>query len=263
MVSFLSKEQIAQAAPSVLAKSHDGLRSDRYTFVDSEQVIDTMADLGWGVADVQQPRSFKSDPAHSKHLVRFRPLDQDLAFRDPRSGGGLVFPEIINYNSSNGTSRWRLESGAFTMVCSNGLTIRVPGFEHIGEELSRKHIAFDPQLAYDAVQNMAQNFGGFFDVVSEMTQRDLTPGERTDFAVQAREIRGWDDSIDPAVLLAPRRAEDKGTDVWTTFNVLQENLVRGGIKLAKRTSRTLSNIDQLATVNSRLWDAAERVLVAA
>jgi hypothetical protein len=263
MVSFLSKEQIAQAAPSVLAKSHDGLRSDRYTFVDSEQVIDTMADLGWGVADAQQPRSFKSDPAHSKHLVRFRPLDQDLAFRDPRSGGGLVFPEIINYNSSNGTSRWRLESGAFTMVCSNGLTIRVPGFEHIGEEFSRKHIAFDPQLAYDAVQNMAQNFGGFFDVVSEMTQRDLTPGERTDFAVQAREIRGWDDSIDPAVLLSPRRAEDTGSDVWTTFNVLQENLVRGGIKLAKRRSRTLSNIDQLASVNAQLWDAAERVLVAA
>ena len=40
MVTFLSKEQIAQAAPSVLAKSHDGLRSDRYTFVDTEQVID-------------------------------------------------------------------------------------------------------------------------------------------------------------------------------------------------------------------------------
>ena len=262
MVTFLSKEQIAQAAPSVLAKSHDGLRSDRYTFVDSEQVIDTMHDLGWGVSDASQPKTRKADPLHAKHLVRFRPYDEDLSFSDPRTGG-LVFPEIINYNSSNGTSRWRLESGAFSMVCSNGLTIRVPGFEHLGEELSRKHIAFDPQIAYDAVQNMAENFDGFFDTVVEMTQRDLTPGERTDFAVEARTIRGWDDSIDPAVLLQPRRGEDVRNDVWTTFNVLQENLVRGGIKLAKRTSRTLNNIDQLSMVNAKLWDAAEKVLVAA
>jgi len=262
MVTFLTKEQIAQAAPSVLAKSHDGLRSDRYTFVDTEQVIDTMRELDWGVASAQQPRSFKSDPAHSKHLVRFRPLDEEFSFSDPRTGGA-VFPEIICRNSSNGTSRFGLESGAFTMVCSNGLTIRLPGFEELGEEMSRKHIAFDAQLAYDAVQNMAANFGGFFETVGEMTQRDLTDGERVDLAVEARTIRGWDDSIDPMVLLQPRRGEDLGRDLWTSYNVLQENLVRGGIKLASRTSRDLSNIDALSRVNAQLWDAAEAVLQAA
>lgn len=181
---------------------------------------------------------------------------------DPR-GGKEVFPEIISYNSSNGTSRWKLVSGAFSLVCSNGMTIRVPGFEHIGEETSRKHIGFDPQIAYDAVQNMSDAFGGFFGTVAEMTQHDLDDSQRLDMALKAREIRfDGNDSIDPNVLLTLRRAEDSGRDIWTTFNVLQENCVRGGIKLTKRTSRDLTNIDALDRVNTSLWDVAEETLAA-
>jgi hypothetical protein len=61
-------------------------------------------------------------------------------------------------------------------------------------------------------------------------------------------------------LLTLRRGEDSGRDIWTTFNVLQENCVRGGIKLTKRTSRDLTNIDALDRVNTQLWDVAEETL---
>ena len=80
-------------------------------------------------------------------------------------------------------------------------------------------------------------------------------------ALRAREIRfDGNDSIDPNLLLTLRRGEDSGRDIWTTFNVLQENCVRGGIKLTKRTSRDLSNIDALDRVNTQLWDVAEETL---
>jgi len=260
MVSFLTLDQIRSKAPSVFATEHDGLRSDRYTFVSSEKIIEGFDDLGWGVVDAGQPHSRKSNPAHNKHLVRFRPRDESMAFLDPR-GGKEVFPEIISYNSSNGTSRWKLMSGAFSMVCSNGMTIRVPGFEHVGEDMSRKHIGFDPQIAYNAVQNMSDSFGGFFNTVAEMTQHDLDDDQRLDMSLKAREIRfDGNDSIDPNVLLTLRRGEDSGRDIWTTFNVLQENCVRGGIKLSKRTSRDLTNIDALDRVNTQLWDVAEETL---
>jgi hypothetical protein len=92
-------------------------------------------------------------------------------------------------------------SGAFSMVCSNGMTIRVPGFEHVGEDMSRKHIGFDPQIAYDAVQSMSDSFGGFFNTVAEMTQHDLTDDQRLDMSLKAREIRfDGNDSIDPKPL---------------------------------------------------------------
>jgi len=109
MVSFLTPDQIQERAPSVFATEHDGKRSDRYTFVSSEKIMDTFQDLGWGVADAAAPYSRKSDPLHSKHMIRFRPKSDDLTFRDPR-GNKEVFPEILLYNSSNGL-RWCVLDG--------------------------------------------------------------------------------------------------------------------------------------------------------
>jgi len=261
-MELLTKDQIAELAPSVFATSHDGNRSDRYTFVSSEKIIDEFRDLGWGVASAQQPNSRVSDPMHNKHLLRFRPLDSGFAFRDPRNGQD-VFPEIVSLNSSNGTCRWKMLGGAFTMVCANGLIIRMQGFEAIEEEFSRKHIGWDPQLAYDATKNMSDSFSEFFKTVSDMTQYDLSDNQRTDMAVTARDLRFSDTHMDEQQLLTPRRAEDMGRDLWTTFNVLQENCVRGGFKLAKRTARELTNIDALEKVNSGLWASAEKQLVLA
>lgn len=263
MTQFLTLDQVSKLAPSALATGHDGNRSDRYTFVSSRDVIETFEGMGWGVAGAMQPKSRKSDPAHNKHILRFRPKDGGLAFRDPR-GGKDVFPEIICNNSSNGTSRFLLESGAFSMICSNGLTIRVAGFEEIGEKFSRKHIGWDASLAFDTIKKMEESFGSFFTVVAEMTQHDLSPEQRFTFADMARKIRfQGNDSLDPKVLLTPRREADMGTDVWTTYNVIQENCVRGGFKLNKRTSRELTNIDALQKVNASLWDAAEETLALA
>jgi hypothetical protein len=71
--------------------------------------------------------------------------------------------------------------------------------------------------------------------------------------------------IDARTLLAPRRAEDQGNDLWTTFNKVQENLVRGGISDGRRnrlgrlrTLRALSGIDSKIGLNKGLWSLAEQ-----
>ena len=94
-----------------------------------------------------------------------------------------------------------------------------------------------------------------------MVQVELNEETRTDMAVEARKLRFGDIHMDPMLLLAPRRGEDQGRDIWTTYNVLQENCIRGGFKLNKRTSRELRNIDALDRVNTGLWDIAEGTLV--
>jgi len=261
MVSFLTLDQIRSKAPSVFATDHDGERSDRYTFVSSEKIIDSFEELGWGVTEAVQPTSRKSDPLHNKHMLRFRPKTDEISFRDPR-GDQLVHPEIINYNSSNGTCRWKMVSGAFSMICANGLTIRVQGFEEAGESLSRKHIGWDPQAAYDKVQEMSESFPTFFRVVSEMTQHDLSDEQRLEMAQAARELRFSNVDLDPNLLLSPKRGDDVGRDIWTTYNVIQENCIRPDFKLARRTARELTNIDALDRVNTSLWTIAEDALAA-
>ena len=62
-------------------------------------------------------------------------------------------------------------------------------------------------------------------------------------------------------LLAARRPDDAGADVWRTFNRIQENVVRGGIngKTANaRPTRTrgLSGIGAQLNANTALWALA-------
>jgi hypothetical protein len=62
----------------------------------------------------------------------------------------------------------------------------------------------------------------------------LTAAAQTAFATQASALR-WPDAdfsnIPSALgLLRVRRAADSGDGLWSVFNVLQENLIRGGVR---------------------------------
>jgi hypothetical protein len=67
--------------------------------------------------------------------------------------------------------------------------------------------------------------------------------------------------IAPAQLLAPRRREDTANDLWTTFNVVQENVIKGGLHGVGRdannrrrrvTTRAVNGIDQDVKLNKAL-----------
>jgi len=71
-------------------------------------------------------------------------------------------------------------------------------------------------------------------------------------------------------LLAPRRSEDNGNDLWRTFNRIQENALRGGMKARNATdemgrrgrrvsTREVKGIDQDVKLNRALWQLAERM----
>ena len=68
------------------------------------------------------------------------------------------------------------------------------------------------------------------------------------------------------VVHRPRRREDVDRSLWTTFNVIQENVVRGGLQGRKRNAegrirraqtRAINGIDQNVTLNRALWTLAE------
>jgi len=259
------RSDIEWHAPAVYATGHDGKRSSRYTFVSSEKVIEAFSDAGWGVAGAQQDTARRVERMrHGKHILRFRPRDKDLVLRDPR-GAGTVYPEIVCLNSSDGSCRWHLESGAFATVCSNGLWVRVPGFEMAADEHSRRHYSFDPELAYAAANRMVGSFDKLRDTVTEMAETELPPAERAKMAVEAWHWRhpDW-----PAlgrlkgapVLLTERRPEDSRHDLWTTYNVIQENCIRGGHRLSVHRVRPISNVARTRKLNAALWRIAERAL---
>ena len=80
--------------------------------------------------------------------------------------------------------------------------------------------------------------------------------------------------IRPEQLLTPRRADDRADDLWTTLNVIQENVMRGGLSARAPatmdqhgrwrrgrvvTTRAVNNIDQDVRLNRALWVLGERM----
>jgi len=55
--------------------------------------------------------------------------------------------------------------------------------------------------------------------------------------------------VDVKTLLQPRRSSDNGTDLWTTFNVLQENITHGGAGIG----RGISRLEDDLRFNQELW----------
>jgi hypothetical protein len=102
----------------------------------------------------------------------------------------------------------------------------------------------------------------------------MHPRERAAFAEAAHTLRFADAEgvvdtpIQPAQLLVPRRHDDTGQDLWRTFNVVQENVMRGGLTAMRRdhhsrprrvTTRAVNGIDQDVRLNKALWTLAERM----
>ena len=105
---------------------------------------------------------------------------------------------------------------------------------------------------------------------------ELTQPEKMIFAEVAHQLRfDGDDSlakeaIKPDQFLRPRRYQENGkNDLFTMFNIIQENAIKGGLRgwardgkgYAKRvTTREIKSIDQNNALNRALWTLAEKMM---
>ncbi|ECW2477474.1 DUF945 domain-containing protein, partial [Salmonella enterica subsp. enterica serovar Florida] len=173
---------------------------------------------------------------HTRHLLRLRRAGQIT---------GQQVPEIIILNSHDGSSSYQLLPGYFRQVCTNSLVcgqslgeIRVP---HRGDIVGKVI-----EGAYDVL--------GVFDRVEEkreaMQSLLLPPPAQQALAKAALTYRFGEEHqpVTTAQVLTPRRREDYGQDLWTVWNTLQENLLKGGLPgrtvQGKRThTRAVNGID--------------------
>ncbi len=265
---FLELEKVKSAFPSVFAESHDGKRSDRYTFVPSTDIIANLDRLGFGLTNVRAPAVRKADPGHCKHELTFRPRDENMIFEDPRIkvinhhnfhlDRAKVFPELKIIHSSDGTCSFQAMMGIFALICANGLVV---GYGQFGA-ISARHMNFDYDEAMNIVNQFTERTPLLMDTMRKWSEINLEQEQRLEFASNAAHLRWEKPTFDPATLLTPRRDADRARDLWTTFNTVQENLIQGGFRPNQpkaRKVRTLTNIVQSNEVNQQLWDLAAKM----
>jgi len=247
-----NEELLRTYAPAVFAtEPEDGRVSDRYSFLPTTDILEILQDEGWTAWKAQQVNARKWSTSHAKHIVRLR--HEDMTMDD--FGVGDSFPEMLLMNAHNGLGGYTLQGGIFRMVCSNGMVISEQDFGKI----QIRHIGFKPEQVVEASKELIMNSSQIADKIGSWQGTEMTQRSRKDFFADAAKLRFKDP--DEGLLLdvaTPRRVEDQKTDLWTTFNVAQENLLRGGFRngITNRMVRPISNIQKDVNLNAQLWDLA-------
>jgi len=265
--SPLTIDQIARIAPSALATRPYDAMSTKYQFVPSLPIIEGMIRAGFQPFAASESRTrIEEKRGFVKHMLRFRHADMTQALVV-----GDVIPEVIVINSHDGECCFKLIAGLYRLVCSNGLMVSDAEIDSI----SVRHTGNILQDVVDGSHRLIGDAQKSLGTVQRWSQLQLTDGEQRAFATAAHTLRFADGDgkvttpVTADQLLIPRRREDIGKDLWRTFNVTQENVLKGGLTAIKRneggervrrvSTREIKGIDQGTNLNRALWTLAEKL----
>jgi hypothetical protein len=250
---FMTKEEIRQVASSVFTKEKGGKTSDHYKHISTEQIIDDMSALGWGVVDAKQVRARKG-MGFQKHLVVFG--NPEIVING--SDGDTVFPRILLTNSHDGKNAFSFTAGLFRMVCENGLVISDQNFS----SLKIRHMGYDFEELQKTINTMVEKLPLTVECMNRLKQTELDEVKKQEFALAALGLRFDTQNLSFNVdeILEPTREQDKGNDLWSVYNVVQEKLIHGMVNYQNgnknRKARKIKNFQQDIKLNSELYELA-------
>lgn len=245
--SALSDEQIRKAAPSVFAETPWTNMTNKYLFVPTAEIVSGMRREGFEVVQALQGSSrIEGKKDFTKHLIRF-------AVPQAEQVNGSV-PELVLINSHDGTTSYRLMMGVFRMICQNGLLMA----SNVIEDLRFRHSKSLADEIIEGTGTLVREIPRVQDQIERLSNIKLLPNETAAFARAAHLLR-WEEGhapVQPEQLLQARRQADFGPDLYTTLNVVQENIMKGGLHGHTATKkRTTTRAVQGVTENVRLNQA--------
>ena len=255
-MDFIDKSEIKNRANSIFTTTGSPSTSDKYAHISTEKIIDDMELLGWGVVDAKQVKARKS-VGFQKHLVVFRNSEIVIDGAD----GDTVFPQILLTNSHDGKNAFTFTAGLFRMICENGLVVCNQEFEN----LKIRHYGYDFEELEKTINAMVEKLPLTVESMNRFKTTVLNSNQMLDFAKRALNSRFTDSelehiTIDLNDLVTPSREEDKGNDMWSVFNTVQEKLTHGlfnyGYGYKNRKARKIKNFNKDMELNNKLYQLA-------
>jgi hypothetical protein len=247
--SPLSDDQIKAVAPSIYAEEKHASRSARYAYIPTGIVLAGLKKEGFYPFMVCQSKSRdQGKREHTKHMIRLRHAGTiaDSAAK-----------EIILVNSHDGTSSYQMLAGMFRFACQNGLVV--------GNEVADIRIPHRGNIVDDVIEGaftVLEDFAAADNSVKVMKASRLSDGAQRAFAKAALSLRYDNEEkaapVTETQILSIHRHEDAGNDMWSTFNRVQENMVKGGLRGRSEkgkivTTRPINGIDSNVKLNRALW----------
>lgn len=260
-MNAMTHDQLRQVAPSVFTRSAFRTMSSRYRVAATADVVDLLEGIGLFPVRAQQSRCRLPDKRdYVRHLVRFRRSE------DMEAGVSTEIPEVILTNSFDGSTAYGLSFGLFRVACLNGLVCPTASFGGI----SIRHKGGDDfgQRIIDATYRVVEQTPAIMNTVEEWKGINLTRPRQIELAEAAWQLKPHSD-IKPAHLLTARREADYtdadgNRSLWTSYNCIEESLIRGGLTARNArgrqvTTRPVKAIEADLRIHKALWSLAEQV----
>jgi hypothetical protein len=229
--------------------------SPRYKTVQTNLIAQKFKDLGFIVDGVHHRRSRTVQAGYGRHMVKLSHPEL-LKSTDHND----VKMQLIVTNSFDGSSAFKIQLGFFRFVCANGMIV--------GETLEsykHKHTGMILEELDESIERIAAQVKNLSGLLSKMKEKNLSTAQIISFEHEAMKLRS--DKIQ-AVEWTARREEDKPLDLFTVYNRIQEDLVRGGTAATSssgrvRVLREIKGVDKLRELNEKLFDLAVKYVEAA
>lgn len=230
--------------------------SPKYSVIQTTKVYELLADYGFREDKYRQSRERNRErEAFSKH-VSILQREQDC---DGHGGFNLLL-----VNSHNGTSSLHLEAGYFRVLCENQLGHGDVGIKvrHTGDVLGKIERAIPQVLA------QMDDFKALYFLLQSRT---LSNEQAVALVEKALELRGLPSTTFNRERFSYIRRNEGERNAWMQFNVVQENMVRGGFQVHAedkdglcvfRKLRALTSADRLLNANRELTATVKQLIAA-
>lgn len=246
-MTFIAAKHTTTAAPDL---------SSKYSVIQTTKVYELLADYGFREDRYRQSRERRIErEAFSKH-VSILQREQDC---DQHGGFNLLL-----VNSHNGTSSLHLEAGYFRVLCENQLGHGDVGIKvrHTGDVLGKLERAIPQVLA---------QMDDFKTLQALLKDKTLSHEQAIVLIEKALELRGLPSTVHNRAQLSYVRRNEGELNAWMQYNVVQENMVRGGMQVHAedkdglcvfRKLRALTSADRLLNANRELTATVKQLVAA-
>jgi hypothetical protein len=255
----INNTEVRKNFPAIFNHRASDKVSDKYQLYRSDELIETLQGQGMKLVELGVETARRRDPKTATHVMRFQPHEAPLQF-----GINDSIPEIVIANNHAGRSKFAAYGGIFRFVCSNGMI--VPAVQlgavmrrHFGQNNTFEKVK---ELVAELPEATLKMHGRILD----WSALSLNQAEQYELARELIEQRHAPDWLTPDEVLEARRISEAPVDgertLWTTFNVLQENLTNVELNNKNREDnrsrmRPISSGWTSFRTNAALWSTAE------
>ena len=255
-ISIKTPEDL-KSIPSIFNTEVHPKASDKYSQVCTLDILEGAERFGWKPTFA----AGNTSDVYGVHTIKLEHPEYVMPTGDK-------IQMVVN-NSHNLQRRFSLDAGVYRLVCSNGLIMAIHQFASI----RKRHMGIESMELLEHLLITIDGIGEVAPSVKRMSEIDLTRDQREEIAIEALLSRLGEEELVETVdlfnFLSPKRNADSGTDLWTTYNLVQEKIIHGDFEYDTRNSngvevtrkaRSITGFQKDLSLNKKLYDIATKYM---